>query len=331
MLKKTKNILFIILNEETDMLKYIVDKFEWWVFMSSRAYIENFLTKYDYDEYDTQYLIDTYEKVASDSKTCSLFDKAMEIYNERIDCDYKKIIEIADEIASELYLYEFTVEFLVFVCLSERAEKVYEEKGIAKEIFYANMYDLKYKLEECKLVYNIIGTCVAYWFEGFFNLTRFTFERLQFEIIKFNKDYNRCGRVLTPDSKVVNVHIPRSLKPLDENSCDKSFMEAAKFFKDEFEGDIPFYCSSWLLYPENKKILHEKSNTYKFMSRFEIISEGTDKAFDSLKRIFDTMEKNPDRLPENTKIQKAYKAHLQNGGKIGYGAGVFFVPRNSIK
>ncbi len=296
--------------------------------MSLKVYIENFFDFYNYNKEDTEVLINTYEKIANNSETFILLNQIMDLYDESIYCDYNKIIAIADEIAAKLYLHEFTVEFLSFVCLSKRAEKVYVAKGIAPEIFYGNMFDLKYKLDECKLVYNIVGSFVVDWFVGFFNVTRFTFGRLQFEIENFNGNYKNDGRVLTPESKVINIHIPRSLKPLDEKSCDEAFLMAKEFFKDEFEGDIPFYCHSWLLYPENKNILSEKSNTYRFMSRFEIINEYTDKNFNSLWRIFDTMEKYPDKLPEKTLIQKAYKTHLKNGGKMGSGEGLFFVSKD---
>lgn len=290
-----------------------------------REYIENFFVYYNYDKTDSEYLIHSYEKITATPETFALLSQIIDMYNQSIDCDYGKIIALADEIAAKLYLYEYTVEFLVFVCLSKRAKEVYALKGIPSEIFYNNMLDLKYKLDECKLVYNIVGSFVARWFVAFFNATRFTLGRLQFEIKNFNKDYNNNGRILKPDSKVINIHIPRSLKPLDEKSCDESFSLAKEFFKSEFDDDIPFYCNSWLLYQENKKILSEKSNTYRFISRFDIIDQYADKNFDNLWRIFDTMERCPDKLPEKTPMQKAYKAHLKNGGKIGTGDGVFFV------
>ena len=296
--------------------------------MNLRDYIEDFFEFYNYSEEDSALLIHAYEKITNTPETFVLLNHAMDLYNKSIDCDYNKIISIADEIAAILYLHEFTVEFLIFVCLSERAEKVYAEKGISSEIFQGNMLDLKYKLDECKLVYNIVGSFVANWFIGFFKVTRFTFGRLQFELKTFGKNYANNGRVLTPESKVINIHIPRSLKPLDEKSCDYAFLMAKAFFEDEFEQDIPFYCHSWLLYSENKNILHEKSNTYRFMSRFEIINEYADKNFNNLWRIFDTMERCPDKLPEKTPMQKAYKTHLKNGGKMGIGEGLFFVSKD---
>ena len=43
------------------------------------------------------------------------------------------------------------------------------------------------------------------------------------------------------------------------------------------------------------------------------------------------MEKHPDRLPEDTRIKKAYKEHLKRGGKIGSGEGLFFISKESLK
>jgi hypothetical protein len=299
--------------------------------MELKTYLKKFFDIYEYDKKDAQILTDVYVKITENEDTSKLFEQIMKMYEEDINCDYKQIIEIADKIAEKLYIHEFTVELLVFICLSEKTEKVYAEKGIAPEVFYGNMCDLKYKLEECKLVYNITGSFVAQWFERFFNATRFTFGRLQFELIDFNKNYEKNGVVLTPESRVVNVHIPRSPLPFNEENCDKAFLMAAEFFKDEFEESIPFYCASWLLYPENKEILSEKSNTYKFLSRFDIIKGRIDKTFHSLWRIFDTMEKHPDRLPEDTRIKKAYKEHLKRGGKIGSGEGLFFISKENLK
>ena len=69
-------------------------------------------------------------------------------------------------------------------------EKVYEEYlnsddrvvAIDDTIFYNTMLDLRYKLEECKLVHNQIGTFVPKWYKGFFEMKIFALGRLQFEI-----------------------------------------------------------------------------------------------------------------------------------------------------
>lgn len=293
--------------------------------MSRKSYLEGFFNRYDYCREDAQVLLNTYDRIVENPETDAIWKEAIDLYNESINCDYMKILELTDEVAMQLYLQEYTVYLLIFICLSQRAEKVYESHGIDRQIFHDNMLDLKFKLEECKLVKGIVGTFVPRWFIGFFNLTKFTLGRLQFEIAEFGYNYERDGKILTPQSKVINVHIPRTLKPLDEKSCDESFEKAKEYFADEIGDVCAFICYSWLLYPENKNILPQNSNTYRFMSRFDVIKSKIYKNREDLWRLFDTDEKNVDRLPTDTSMRRAYIKHLKQGGKTGYGFGVFFL------
>lgn len=293
--------------------------------MALKAYLEEFFKTYDYEYEDAKVLTDVYTEIMGNPETASMFNQAIAIYDESIECDFAPIFALTDAIAEKTHIHEYTVELLTFICLSKRAKEVYISKGISLDIFHGNMLDLKYKLDECKLVYGIVGSFVASWFVGFFRVKRFSLGRLQFELSEFKYDFELDGKVLSPGSKIVNMHIPRSLKPLDAESCDEAFRMAKEFFSDEFEGEIPFYCHSWLLYTGTKKLLPENSNIYRFASRFHIVEEKVDKARNDLWRIFDTMEKNPDNLPENSSLQKIVKEHLKNGGKMGYGAGVFFL------
>ncbi len=289
-----------------------------------RAYLKNFFVKFDYPDEDVKILLNTYDLINGNAEAKKLWDAAITMYDEDIHCDFQQIIEIADEVASQTYLKEYTVNLLLLICLSKRAEDVYKEHGIEEEIFYNNMCDLKYKLIECKLVKGIHGTFVAPWFDGFFNLTRFGLGRLQFEIVDFKKNYSKNGKLLTPESKVINIHIPRTETPLDPKSCDESFDMAKAFFKDKIGDECAFVCHSWLLYPENKNILPKHTNIYKFMERFDIIDSGISKDDEDLWRLFDTEEKNYDKLPVDTSVRRAFVKHLQNGGKTGWGYGVFF-------
>ena len=85
----------------------------------------------------------------------------------------------------------------------------------------------------------------------------------------------------------------------------------------------PFICHSWLLYPKHEEILNHNSNTYKFFSRFDVF-EWADNEGDDLWRLFDTEDRNPDRLPANTSFRRNYVEHLKRGGLVGWGLGVFF-------
>ena len=187
------------------------------------------------------------------------------------------------------------------------------------------MQDLRYKLEECKVVYGVRGSFVPGWFGGFFKLNRFGLGRLQFEVINFNANYEKNGIVLTPESKVLNVHIPRSGEPLTEEACSAAYAQAKEFYKDVVGDPCPIVCSSWLLNPQHEEFLPKHTNTYKFFKSFDVFTSGIDKDKNNLWRLFDTMEKDVNKLPTNGSLRRAYVEHLKNGGKMGTGRGVLFV------
>ena len=290
-----------------------------------RDYLVEFFHDFDYDERDAAFLLFSYDRIVAREDTLAVWNEAIEIYNKNMNCDFDMIISLAQDVAQRLDMHRYTAELLIFICLSKHLRELYIEREIDLSIFHNSMLDLKYKLDECKAVKGVVGSFVAFWFNRFYNLERFALGRLQFEVDEFGHDYEWQGHCLTPKSKVINIHIPRTLTHLTDDSCDEAFRMAKEFFKDQVGEDAAFICHSWMLYPGNKRILPETTNVYKFMSRFIILASADDPGLADLWRIFDTDEKDPNLLPANTTMRRAYINHLKNGGIIGWGHGVFFM------
>lgn len=289
-----------------------------------KKYLYDFMVECDYLESDRDFLISAYEKIVEGDDTRAEWERILKIYDANIKCDYyKEILVPAWNVGKTVNVHPYTSGLLIFMCMSKRLKELYIERGISLEIFKKSMLDLKYKLDECKTVRGIIGSFVAWWFPGFFNLTRFGLGRLQFEISNFGHEYEKNGHKLQKDSKVIGIHIPRDGTPFDEASCIEAYKMAKEFFT-EIEGEEkPFVCHSWLLYPKHEEILNHNSNTYKFFSRFDVF-EWADNEGEDLWRLFDTEDRNPDRLPTNTSFRRNYVEHLKKGGLVGWGHGVFF-------
>lgn len=286
-----------------------------------KQYLNEFFRTCSYTDEDATHLLGVYDRITT---ACACLEQAMTEY-EKEDCDYTRLIALADEAAVAVDTHEYTVELLVYICLSKMLRKRYLARNIDETIFWNSMLDLRYKLEECKAVKGVVGSFVATWFEGFFTPTRFALGRLQFELVPFGHTYEKDGKALTPDSKVINVHIPRTGTRLDVEECEQAYAQAAAFFSDQIGGDTAFVCHSWLLYPENEHILSERSNIVRFMKRYDIIKWGIDKHKSDLWRLFDTDESHPDRLPTDTTARRLYVDHIKAGGKLGWGFGVFFI------
>jgi tetratricopeptide (TPR) repeat protein len=290
-----------------------------------RDYLTAFLDKYEYAKEDSEYLLSCYDKIQNNLTAKECFDKAIKLYDEDINCEYSDIIRLADDAAKELYIYEYTAELLVFILFTKKLKERYEEKGISDEIFDATVKDFRYQMQGCKQKRGIIGTECADWCIGFVQMTRFCIGRFCYEIIKFGYDYEKGGKVLTPETRVLNVHIPASGEPLSQELAKESFKMAKEFYKDVIGEPFACKCSSWLLYPEHEQMLDKASNIYLFMKMFDCIDYGFQKDSHDLSRIFGTFEKRPEFLPEKTSLQRAYKKHLLAGGKTGYGVGVLFL------
>ncbi len=288
-----------------------------------REYLIDFFKEFEYEDGDVQKLLRAYDTITENKSADKLFGEAMSAYEADIAMDYQaEIFKRTRKISEITGVHDYTVELLVFMCMTKHLKAVYSERGIDLQIFKDSVLDLKWKLEECKAVKGICGSFVSPWFCGFFDLTRFALGRLQFEIITTWQDYEKNGVKLERDkSRVINVHIPRTGTPLDKESCDKAYAQAREFFKEQVGENCPFVCYSWLLYPENKNILPPHTNTYRFMSEYDIIGWEVNNG-DDLWRLFDTEEKNPDRLPADTSMRRCYIKHLKNGGRVGCGFGV---------
>ena len=214
---------------------------------------------------------------------------------------------------------------VALACLSQRLRQRYRQQGIDDGIWQNTMLDLKYKAVECHLVEGVWGTFVAKWNEGFFNMTRFALGRLQFELKPFGYEYAKNGVVLTPDSSVINTHIPRSEQPLTQESVQESYALAADFFKERLQGaPVAFYCSSWLLFDRHREMLKPASNIRRFIEDFDIVEAGEYKDYGEVWRLFDKRYTgDPDGMPADSSLRRAYIALMKKGEKTGFGKGVF--------
>lgn len=120
-------------------------------------------------------------------------------------------------------------------------------------------------------------------------------------------------RVICPGDDVINVHIPSGAK-IDKENCDIAYNKAIKTLEKIFPGKKfkAFCCWSWLMDPELKEILNEKSNILSFQSYYEKIPVNS-----TGQEVFVFVHPKPfeqyEELPENTSLEKALKnRYLKN-------------------
>lgn len=262
----------------------------------------------------------------SDDTSCA-FEEIVERYEKNEHCDYLSMLNDMKALSEKAGIHEYSGAMILFLAMCRGLHERYTQRGISDDIFYNTVSDLKYKCEECRLLYGIFGTFVAPWFPGFFMLERFAFGRLQIETAQLGCDCEYNGHSFTKESKVLSIHIPRTGTPLLHDEVLRSYRMAAEFFADEFKNEpMLFVCHSWLLYPWNMTVLSPKSNLYAFCSDFTIIAEGVNQNHEDLWRLFDCVYTgDPEALPRDSSLRRAYADRVAEGGQTGWGYGAFML------
>ena len=245
-------------------------------------------------------------------------------YRLDLHMDLKDATKKASDAGAACGVHRYTAELLLFMLLTQPLHEHYEKAGISSQIWHDSCMDLHWKLQECQRVYGIWGSFVAWWFPGFFDLTRFALGRLQFELIDFPKEYAESGSEKPEGmTKVINVHIP-SCGRLKREEYTESYRMAAAFFANAFPGDtVAFVCESWLLFGGHREMLPEDSGIIGFMNDYNCFHQGD--TYEDLWRIFHReWDGDAASLPEDTSLQRAYKQWLLEGKKPGFGYGIRF-------
>ena len=287
-----------------------------------KTYLTEFFERFSYPEEARAALLADYDRIVSGAGAG--FRELLQGYEADRNLDFSKAYPRMAELSSQAGIHKYTGNLLLLACLSKTLLEYYQKERIEEEIWYTSMCDLKWKLAECKSVYDVWGTFVPDWYDGFFHMDRFGFLKLQFEIRPFRYHYEKDGIVLCPESRVLNTHIPRTGERLDPESVRKSYELGGQFFKERFGVDpVAFVCSSWLLFPRNKEVLSPDSNLYSFISGFDILETGEYESYKDVWRLFDVnYEGDVERLPQDTSFRRAYADWIRRGEKTGWAYGV---------
>lgn len=241
---------------------------------------------------------------------------------------------LVEEMAGIAGLSPYTVWMLLLIEASQRAREAFRQKSVPENIFWDTFSDLRCKALECKEIYDVWGTFVAFWYPIFYSGDLVKLGRLEYENTVYSRDepYTVGGFTVKKGDKVKNVHIPSSGEPFDQAARLASYKKAYEFFKDELNGGpLVCVCHSWLLYPEYGKILAPGSNFVSFQQDFHIVEREEAEEFDDAWRLFGRDYHKPlAQLPERTSMQRAFKKYFLGGGKPGEGAGILLFDGEKI-
>ncbi len=293
--------------------------------IEQKNYIQDLMCKLNFPSEAQKTFVDAFERILGDKTASAWFTCLLQQYDESEHCSYKQMIIDVGALGKALNIHQYTISLLMYLCMAEKLRCRYIEREIDESIYFNSMLDLRYKLEECRLVHGINGSFVASWFSKFFELIRFALGRLQFEITTTKDEFIVDNVILPAGSKAINVHIPRTGTKLDHKDVLEAYRLAAEMFADEFDSQpVLFTCYSWLLDPWNLKILSPSSNLAAFCNDFKIVESGNYNGYGEVWRLFDChYTGNVSDLPRDSSLRRAYADRIERGEPIGWGRGMF--------
>ena len=215
---------------------------------------------------------------------------------------------------------EYSIWMIVLCLAAEKARPLYR----TEEIYWDTFCDLRYKAQECFDVYGIWGTFVAHWYPIFYNGNIVKLGRMEYQVkaCPFKEPKTVMGITVNPGDPILALHIPTSFEPFGKAARMDSYRKAWEYFCPDGK-PLVCVCASWLLYDGYEGVFAPGSNIDSFRREFYMLSSKESESFGNSWRVFGSDHKLPaDQLPEKTSLQRAFKAHMQNGGTHGNGTGV---------
>lgn len=196
----------------------------------------------------------------------------------------------------------------------------YQALGIPEDIFRDNLKDFAIWCHHDLEQTGQPGFSHWRWVARSVRMNIIRLGRLQFERTLLREDLHLGDKLIPAGTPVLCVHIPAG-EPLDPDAVLASFQQAKTFFPRYFGIEYSLlHCHTWLLAPALKELLPPESRILRFQALFQLYAEEDSQQAEE--RVFGTLAEDPALYPEHTSLQRALKACLLSGHRVGVGAGV---------
>ena len=167
---------------------------------NERYLSQNFMNRLDFPTEAKEEFMRIMDRIHTDQKLLARFDsavydymqtsrdKALHLYTPSKSRNRHTLPDALNRmriLALQMEVSPYTLQFVFCIKSSRLLLEIYQEKLIPEWIFWNTMEDFYCKLMECKNVMNVWGIFVAWWYDRFFDASRFGLGQLQFELEPF--------------------------------------------------------------------------------------------------------------------------------------------------
>lgn len=197
----------------------------------------------------------------------------------------------------------------VMLCAACLAQQPMEQQGMGMDVYLATMGMFSRFVKEHSRQFGRCGFDRDWWTWRILCGRLVRLGALEYEQAEYQ---GPAFAGMVPGQPCLHLHIP-SDADLSDQARRQSYARAWARW------ELPIVCESWLLAPALDKLLPADSRLRRFRAEF-VPGPAEEDAEDVYQWLFQG-EKRLDRLPQTTSLQRAAKAWLEEGKKIGIGWG----------
>lgn len=247
--------------------------------------------------------------ISSMAEADAAYEETRALYRKDREAFYSMIARSGEPEKQLLYHY------CRFAC---EAYGGYREEGISDSVFFDTFRDITlwcmyYYRETGKYG---IGRYVQDWFWRGFERKMLRLGRLEFEEMEVTEEMAGIMGHTGRGETVISIHIPAG-EPLGREACLASLRRAyGRYGRERL-----YFCHSWLLYPELRKLLPENANILRFQELFDVVQVDY-REREAEWRVFGRHFYRVADYAEDTSLRRCLKQHLLSGGVLGNGFGI---------
>lgn len=286
-----------------------------------RAELAAFIRRFDYGDQAEAAILKNFDILMTDTESAEALFAHIEAYKSRA-FDFEALEADLRRGAQTCNVSEYESRLAFYLSLLPYSEPYYRDAGLDGTVWYDSLLDFKWKMLECVDIHGVCGIFTT-WMGKWFTAERAAFGRLEFDLNTAKTDYRSGSVEIKAGDPVVAVHIPsRSRYPFSRQSCRESYRQAYEYYGKRLGTPLVFSCCSWMVWSENSRLLDEGSRIREFAADYDVSVDYDGSGH--LWRIFGNADiSDIASLPEDTGLQRIYKAYMLEHGSIGNGQGYF--------
>ncbi len=228
----------------------------------------------------------------------------------------------------------------LFLATMPATLRYHEDRDVPEDVSWATLADLGRHVALYGATHGATGVDEPWWMTLHLRGILYEIGRLQYSVFRLGEgpehpkpwyddsDAALLGPGFRAGDETLGIHIPAG-GPLTPDACAASYRRARHVIDASFPvpGRRVATCSTWLLDDQLDEYLPPESNILAFRRSFQLVPGWVEGDRNVMTFVFRTHDTPLDKLPRDTRMQRAVVSHLSGGRHFHWRTGWLDLPR----